>query len=167
MWRCWVAMLKRRRARPRQSGKQRGHIMLVEPILTFSHNFRVKDQKKSREKVEPLTGRLRARLGCRAIRATAFSSPVARPLCVPNSPQSEQWCANTLAWLTGQPAPRLWQLPLAPPQRAASGWRAAWGSAGRWLAVARAAPLLGPAAPASGATPRNFAAVAARRDSPF
>src|SRR5205807_6122796 len=32
MWRCWVAMPKRRRARPRQSGKQRGHIMLVEPI---------------------------------------------------------------------------------------------------------------------------------------
>src|SRR2546423_6898918 len=89
--------------------------------LTFSHNILFKDQKKSREKVEQRDERLRARLGCRAIRATAFSSPVARPLCVPNSPQSEQWCANTLAWLTGQPAPRLWQLPLAPPQRAYRG----------------------------------------------
>src|SRR6266702_7412692 len=61
--------------------------------LTFSHTFLVKDQKKSREKIEPLNGRLRARFGCRAIRATGCSSPVAHRLCVPNSPQSGQSCA--------------------------------------------------------------------------
>src|SRR5947209_4751659 len=135
--------------------------------LTFSHNILFKDQKKSREKVEQRDERLRARFGCRAIRPRAFSSPVARPLCVPNSPQSEQSCANTAARSTGQQAPRLWQPPLARSQRAASGSRAARGSAGRWLAVATAAQLLGPAAPASGATPRNFAPGAALPDSPF
>src|SRR6266699_1158536 len=57
--------------------------------------------------------------------------------------------------------------PLARPQRARSGLQAAQGSAELSLAVARAAPLPGPAAPASGATPRRFAPVAARRDSPF
>src|SRR6266699_1158533 len=72
-------------------GGQEGH------GLTFSHTILFKDQKKSREKVEQLNGRLRARFGCRAIRATAFSSPVARPLCVPNSRQSGQWSANTAA----------------------------------------------------------------------
>ena len=69
--------------------------------LTFSRNILFKDQKKSREKVEQLNGPLRARFGRRAIRATGFSSLVARPLCVPNSPQSGQWSANTAVRSTG------------------------------------------------------------------
>src|SRR5437016_7956366 len=89
--------------------------------LTFSHTILFKDQKKSREKVEQLNGRLRARFGCRAIRATAFSSPVARPLCVPNSRQSGQWSANTAARSTGKQALLLGRPPLARPQRARSG----------------------------------------------
>src|SRR5205814_5849314 len=84
--------------------------------LTFSHTILFKDQKKSREKVEQLNGRLRARFGCRAIRATAFSSPVARPLCVPNSRQSGQWSANTAARSTGKQALLLGRPPLARPQ---------------------------------------------------
>ncbi len=75
--------------------------------LTFSHNILFKDQKKSREKVEQLNGRLRARFGGRAIHARAFSSQVARPLSVPNSPQSGQWSSQhccAVNWAAGTPA---------------------------------------------------------------
>src|SRR5947209_11298484 len=135
--------------------------------LTFSHNILFKDQKKSREKVEQRDEHLRARFGCRAIRPRAFSSLVARPLCVPNSLQSGLSCANTAAWSTDQQAPLLWPPPRARSQWAASGSRAARGSAERSLAVARVARRLGPAVPASAATPRNFAPGAARPGSLF
>src|SRR5271165_6165818 len=115
--------------------------------LTFSRIITLKDQKKSREKVELPDEHLPARTGRRTSPATGFSSRVAHHLCVPGSRPGGQSCANTAEWSTGQPAHGPGGLRPAPGRLAAPPGLAAQAPHGTAHAVATVVPPQAKAVP--------------------